>query len=88
MEIDGKRVEDPPFQNLPACTEGRYARWHFDSDWTEHWEFYEDGMCFEDWGKMNLSWLFKVDPSGELWEELYEGFRAEDWRYGSCGGCI
>ena len=45
-------------------------------------------MCFEDWGKMNLSWLFKVDPSGELWEELYEGFRAEDWRYGSCGGCI
>lgn len=87
VKIDGKRVNDPPFQGEPAGTFGVYESWYFD-DWIEKFEEYEDGMSKEDWFDENFVWLKKVDPSGEKWDELYEAFQNEDWRYGSCGGCI
>lgn len=87
VKIDGKRVADPPFQGEPAGTFGVYSYWYFD-DWVEDFGEYEDGMSKGDWFDENFVWLKKVDPSGEKWDELYEAFQREDWRYGSCGGCI
>lgn len=64
-------------------TAGTYQRWHF-VDWFEVFEDYEDGLEYEEWLAEN-PWANDL-PAPSL--DIYMAFQAEDWRYGSCGGCI
>lgn len=50
----------------------------------EVFEDYEDGLYFEAWYERN-PW---VDAVPALPIEVYTAFAEQDWRHGSCGGCI
>lgn len=65
-------------------TAGTYTEWHFDENWHEVFEDYEDGLEFDEWLIEN-SWVQKV-PALAL--DIFLAFQDEDWRYGQCGGCI
>jgi len=75
-------------------TKGTYSTWHFDEDYSEVFEDYEDGEAFEAWvtdipnglqGALELQG-FKVTES--LLRELYVKIQPVDFRTSSCGGCI
>ena len=65
-------------------TRGTYQEWRFGDDWEEIWEDYEDGLEYNEWIAEN-EWVRELpaDPY-----DVYVAFSAEDWRHGSCGGCI
>lgn len=87
---DGKPVEtDIPFQGHPAYTYGTYSSWHFggDSGWVDDWDEYEDGMECHEWCDEHREWLSGIAPEEE-WELIFGAFQADDFRPGSCGGCI
>ena len=65
-------------------TEGTYQSWHFDDNYMEVFEDYIDGYGYEQWVNHNL-WALDL-PVDTL--SLYLAFQAEDFRPGSCGGCI
>lgn len=75
-------------------TYGTYNKWYFTKGWSEVFEDYEDGLQFEEWYEQNKQWLhelfdkYSIPKDIELFEELYYEFQSEDWRHGSCGGCI
>ena len=69
-------------------TKGTYKSWHFNDDWIEEFESYSDGLNQSDWIKKNDSWLSRITYDQELKEEIFGAFQQEDWRHGSCGGCI
>lgn len=56
--------------------------------------FYDDGLDELEWIEANESWITKmfeeydIEVDEELLLELYNKIRLEDWRYGSCGGCV
>lgn len=84
---DGEKVDvEIPFQGTPADTFGVYSRWYF-VGWIENFEDYESGMEAEQWCDCYGDWLSSFAPEEE-WEAVYEAFQCEDWRYGSCEGCI
>lgn len=70
-------------QGEPMYTYGSYAEWHFE-DWLEVFDYYVDGLTFEDWIKEN-SWVLDLPAAPQ---DVYEAFQVCDWRYGSCRGCI
>ena len=84
--INGKKVKIP-FQGEPAECEGTYRSWHFE-DWEVVWENYRDGLDCDEWCEHWKDWLDELGLSEEERREVYEAFAEEDWRYGSCGGCI
>lgn len=77
-----------PFKNTDANTYGSYATWSFGEDWEEEWDWYDDGLPYEAWVRENEEWLSKLPCAEFDMEELYKAFQEEDWRHGSCGGCI
>lgn len=77
-------------------TEGEYNTWYFTNDWNDVYRrTYIDGLYFEDWIKDN-SWLLnEIDNKFpdcnnkiQLAENIYDAINAQDFRPGSCGGCI
>lgn len=87
--IDGKKVELPEdIATSPMNTRGQYLRWYFADNWAEEWESYEDGLTFEPWLDANREWVDPLGLSDGEARTLYEAIRSEDWRHGSCGGCI
>lgn len=84
--INGKKVK-VPFQGEPAECEGTYQSWHFEN-WEVVWERYRDGLDCSEWCEQWKDWLNELGLSEEERREVYEAFAEEDWRYGSCGGCI
>lgn len=87
---DGEKVDtDIPFQGEPAYTYGTYSMWTFggDSGWMAEWDEYEDGEYCDEWCDEHREWLATLAPESE-WEEIFHAFQAEDFRPGSCGGCI
>lgn len=64
-------------------TFGTFRSWHFEN-WIEVFEEYEDGFFFEKWYAIN-PWIDAI-PATPL--EIYAAFSEQDWRRGSCGGCI
>ena len=68
-------------------TYGTYQSWHFE-DWMEVFDDYEDGLDCEDWIKENKDWLNTITSDYEMQKEIYDAINAEDFRAGSCGGCI
>jgi hypothetical protein len=64
-------------------TAGTYQEWWFE-DWIETFGTYEDGMEYEEWMGEN-EWVLDL-PAAPF--DVFLAFQAEDWRSGSCGGCI
>jgi hypothetical protein len=71
-----------------------YSTWQFDENWMEEWESHTDGLDKDTWIKRNEEWITKmfeekdIKVTEELLSELYDKIQEEDWRHGSCGGCI
>lgn len=79
-------------KDVSMNTYGEYESWHFDEDYMEVFESYTDGLKFNEWYESNKEWLNKLFsdyniPISEL-ESLYEAIQSQDFRTGSCGGCI
>ena len=74
-------------------TYGEYSKWHFE-DWMEVWEDYTEGLQFEEWIKENEDWIIpnferlNIEQTQENFKELYDVISEQDFRSGSCGGCI
>lgn len=88
VTVGGEKVELPDeVRTHPMGTRGTHNTWTFGEDWEEVWSQYEDGLDFEPWLQEN-SWVSSLNLSSEEERALYDAISAEDWRYGSCGGCI
>ena len=88
---NGEKIDvEIPFQGEPADTYGSYSQWSFggESGWDEEWEFYEDGLGEEAWIEENIEYLKQVTDDDEQYVYIYEAFKVNDFRIGSCGGCI
>lgn len=91
ITIGGEEVELPKdVRHGHMNTYGSYAEWYFggDSGWEEQWEYYEDGLTYEPWVKENSWWTRDLHLTDTELHALYDAIAAEDWRTGSCGGCI
>ena len=51
-------------------------------------EPYEDGLNEFDWIEENIEYLKAVTSDKSQYPAIYEAFMEQDFRYGSCGGCI
>lgn len=86
LEVDGvdyTHLIPEDMRESPMNTFGTYQSWHFE-DWMEVFEDYEDGLYFGDWYAAN-PWVDAI-PAPAI--EIYCAFAEQDWRPGSCGGCI
>lgn len=72
----------------PMDTYGEYEEWDFTDDRDDVWDSYEEGLQYEDWILKNHYWVDKIVTSNEDQKQLFKAIQAEDWRHGSCGGCI
>lgn len=92
--VDGKHLPIPDdIVREPMNTFGTYQEWHFE-DWLEVFEDYEDGLGEYEWIEKNKYWidagLEKIGKkfSNQDYERLYCAIQENDFRRGSCGGCI
>lgn len=95
IKYDGIELTIPEeWKDVPMDTYGEFGRWHFDEDYMEEWDYYEDGWEKDIWINRNLYWVkpmfeeHNIEITDELLSELYDKIQDEDWRHGSCGGCI
>lgn len=90
---DGVDVSDHIPEDLrdqDMGTEGDYDSWHFggESGWDEEWETYHEGASRDAWVRDNMSWLKTLTTDPDDLTAIFEAFQADDFRWGSCGGCI
>ena len=89
ITIDGEKVELPEeIRNSDMNTYGTYDCWSFGDDYLEEWDSYENGLEFPQWIHDNLWWVADLHLTPTEQEELYNQINEQDWRPGSCGGCI
>ena len=69
-------------------TYGSYGKWHFDNDWMVNWEYYNDGLKCDGWIAENKEWLDSITTDENVQRDIFEAINEEDFRHGSCGGCI
>lgn len=89
--INGNDVSDKipgELRTSPMNTFGEYETWSFNDDWSEEWETYTDGLHREDWIKTNKTWLDTITTNPSVQRKIFSLIQEEDWRHGSCGGCI
>lgn len=79
--------KDEDGYGVPADTYGMYSGWYFDGNYMEMFYDYEDGLSEKAWIDEHKEWLSNIADEEE-WFDIYYAFQANDWRYGSCGGCI
>ena len=90
LRHNGEDIDtDIPFQGEHAGTYGTYSEWGFggESGWMEEWDEYDYGLECQDWCDEHRDWLSTVAPESE-WEEIFLAFQSNDFRPGSCGGCV
>ena len=88
--IDGEDVSEKIPEDLregSMNTFGTYQSWHFEN-WMEVFESYDDGLLCDEWIEENDYWLKDITDDYSVKEEIYDAFNSEDFRSGSCGGCI
>ena len=92
LKVNGKNVSDKiPDEirkNSPMNTYGYYEEWNFDENWQVIYEGYHDGLNEEEWIEENDYWLSSITDNMKVKEEIYEAVQSEDFRQGTCGGCI
>ena len=50
---------------------------------------FEEGLSLTiNWYLSNKEWLDNITTDKCEQEDIYYAFQLNDWRYGSCGGCI
>ena len=86
IDISHKIPEDR--RNSPMDTLKVYRMWYFDESWEEHWRETLEGLNVFDWYQENKEWVDKLCFTYDEVRDLYFAIQSEDWRYGSCGGCI
>lgn len=89
--IDGKDVSNiipSELRESPMDTEGIYSNWYFGEEWEEIWESYRDGKPVMEWIEQNDYWLSIITDDIEVKQQLFYAIKEQDWRSGSCGGCI
>lgn len=92
IHVDGIKLTG--IQNDSFNTLGNYDEWYFGDNWSEEWDSYRDGVCFEEWvadvpnGLRESLVRHCIEPTSELLHALYVAISDVDWRSGSCGGCI
>lgn len=91
----GKELTVPEdMKHTPMYAFGEYGEWHFDEEYMEEWDYYTDGDTKEVWIQRNLEWItsmfqeHEIEITDELLSELFDKIQEQDWRHGSCGGCI
>ena len=60
LKVNGKDVTDKIPDDLRESemnTYGVYQSWHFDENYMEEFEDYEDGLDCEEWIEANKEWL-------------------------------
>lgn len=90
LYIDGKDKSDLIPEKLrrhPMDTAGTYQSLHFEN-WAKVFEDYEDGLECDDWIKENDYWISGIADCYDEKKALFKAFQAQDFRMGSCGGCI
>lgn len=75
-------------KNSSMNTYGTYRTWHFTDDWDVEFNSYEDGLDCENWIEENKYWLNKISTNLSVQKNIYYEISTEDFRCGSCGGCI
>lgn len=95
IKYDGIELTVPEdYKEVPMDTFGEFGTWYFNEEYMEEWDYYEDGWEKDVWIKRNLDWIkpmfeeHNIEVTDELLSELYDKIQEEDWRQGSCGGCI
>lgn len=90
LKVNGKDVSKKIPDDLRESsmnTYGTYQSWHFE-DLIEVFEDYEDGLDCEEWIEENNEWLNKITTDYSIKEQIFKAIQSEDFRSGSCGGCI
>lgn len=91
LKVNGKDVTDKIPEILRSSemnTYGTYQSWYFNENNMEEFEDYEDGLFCEEWIEANKEWLDTITTDHRVQQEIYCKISAEDFRHGSCGGCI
>lgn len=89
LEIDGENVSDKipvDLKNSPMNTAGTYSL--LVNVITEEFKDYEDGLEADDWINENNDWLDNITKDYALKERIFYAIQEQDFRPGSCGGCI
>lgn len=82
------------YKTRDMCTLGEYSRWYFNEDFEECEENYINGLDEVDWIYDNYNWIKRmfdkenIVVTDELLSELYNKISEQDFRDGSCGGCL
>ena len=94
ISINGKRLEIPKDRvSENMGTSGTYQSWHFE-DWSEVFVDYSEGMGYEGWIEENRAWIdagltkIGVEFTSDDYLDLFIRIQLEDFRPGSCGGCL
>lgn len=91
LYIDGEDIShmipDGKYKNHME-TFGHYRRFRFVEDWEVVWDDYEEGLDYQDWIDTNEYWLKNISIDRKVQEQIFRAFQKNDWRHGSCGGCI
>ena len=91
LNVDGKDVSDKIPSDLRESsmnTYGTYQSWHFDEDCLEVFEDYDSGLDCKEWIEENDEWLNEITTDYSVKEQIFLAIQSEDFRAGSCGGCI
>ena len=90
LEVNGIDVSDKIPEDLRHSemnTFGEYSAWHFE-DWIDVWTSYESGLPLDEWLQANKAWLDTISMVSDVQVAIFHAINQEDWRHGSCGGCI
>ena len=91
LRVNGKDVSaliPKELRHNEMNTYGTYQSWYFDEDWLEVFEDYEDGLDCDEWVSENKYWLDTITDDTKVQDDIYYAISENDWRHGSCGGCI
>ena len=91
IEIDGVSYSDKIPEDLRESdmgTAGWYDSWCFHNGYDVKWSSREEGLESEDWIDANRYWLKELPIDESEYPKVFELINKQDFRTGSCGGCI